>query len=277
MTENHVSVNETINIDVDKRLVITASSQAYSILLLQNNTLIGSAECSLENKDKNIWYFNRLLVKEKYCNKGYGTILINHLLGYILGIGAILHLDINPYGWGLTYEQLREFYTKKGFVEFATEDKDFTTFYYNYHEKEVNVTESITKLICNILLNENFIIQRYLSKTTNSIYLKLDYGVCNSIRISDHPGKKNLHYRYNVIIGGEDTIIDDDGYTRFYYNENSIHDMIQQIRFDRCLKIDTYGNDNYGKFMRKNYVEHINDKGFWSDAEFVIKGENEND
>ena len=29
--------------------------------------------------------------------------------------------------------------------------------------------------------------------------------------------------------------------------------------------------------MRKNYVEHINDKGLWSDAEFVIKGENEND
>ena len=48
--------------------------------------------------------------------------------------------------------------------------------------------------MCELLLEKGFIVQRYDSVTTNSIYLKLDYGMCNSIRISDHKGKKHLSY-----------------------------------------------------------------------------------
>ena len=52
--------------------------------------------------------------------------------------------------------------------------------------------------MCELLLEKGFIVQRYDSVTTNSIYLKLDYGMCNSIRISDHKGKKHLSYMYNL-------------------------------------------------------------------------------
>ena len=54
--------------------------------------------------------------------------------------------------------------------------------------------------IIKTLKSIGFVIQRYDAYSTNSIYLKLDYGVCNSIRISDHTGKKYLKYRYNVIL-----------------------------------------------------------------------------
>lgn len=53
--------------------------------------------------------------------------------------------------------------------------------------------------ICYDLKNAGFIIQRVDARTSNSIYLKLDYGVGNSIRISDHKSRKEgLVFKYNV-------------------------------------------------------------------------------
>ena len=39
-------------------------------------------------------------------------------------------------------------------------------------------------------LAEGFTVHRYDAYSTSSVYLKLDCGMCNSIRISDHRGKK---------------------------------------------------------------------------------------
>lgn len=47
----------------------------------------------------------------------------------------------------------------------------------------------ICNKIIDFLLDNGFSVLRYDAYSTNSIYLKLDYGVCYSIRISDHPGK----------------------------------------------------------------------------------------
>lgn len=47
-------------------------------------------------------------------------------------------------------------------------------------------------------LAEGFTVHRYDAYSTSSVYLKLDCGMCNSIRISDHRGKKHLAYRYNI-------------------------------------------------------------------------------
>ena len=57
---------------------------------------------------------------------------------------------------------------------------------------------ALADFITGQLIREGFVVQRYDSCTSDSIYLKLDYGVCNSIRISDHQGKKHLKYRYNI-------------------------------------------------------------------------------
>lgn len=122
--------------------------------------------------------------------------------------------------------------------------------------------------IVSILKDKGFVIQRYDAYSTDSVYLKLDYGVCNSIRISDHEGKKHLCYRYNMIIGCEDNIVEEK-YIRYYFNENNIVGLINQILFDRQVKLQKYGKQAYRNFMKKNMLEHRNDNGFWKDAKFV--------
>ena len=61
--------------------------------------------------------------------------------------------------------------------------------------------KQIAKVLVQKLLDMGFTVHRYNAVTTNSIYLKLDYGVCCGIRIADHNGKKKYHYRFNVVKG----------------------------------------------------------------------------
>ena len=64
-------------------------------------------------------------------------------------------------------------------------------------EKERTLQE-IADSICRRLKKKGFSILHYDAMSTDSIYLKLDYGVCNSIRIGGHRGKSKLKYRYNI-------------------------------------------------------------------------------
>lgn len=61
-----------------------------------------------------------------------------------------------------------------------------------------SIITQVADTLCRRLLSAGFIVHRYDAYSTNSIYLKLDCGVCNSIRISDHTGKGYLKYRYNI-------------------------------------------------------------------------------
>ena len=123
--------------------------------------------------------------------------------------------------------------------------------------------------IIKMLQTRDFVIQRYDSYTSDSVYIKLDYGVANSIRISDHEGKSHLRYRYNVIIGGEDNIIEDE-YIRYYFNESSIDNLLNQILFDKTAKIAKYGAKGYNNLMNKNLINSKGSAGFWSKARTVF-------
>ena len=59
--------------------------------------------------------------------------------------------------------------------------------------------KQIAKILVKKLKELGFIIHRYNAFSTNSIYLKLDYGIACGIRIADHEGRKKYHYRFNVI------------------------------------------------------------------------------
>ena len=61
--------------------------------------------------------------------------------------------------------------------------------------------KQIAKILIDELSKFQFVIHRYDAVTTNSIYLKLDFGVCCGIRIADHSGKKKYHYRFNIVKG----------------------------------------------------------------------------
>ena len=125
-----------------------------------------------------------------------------------------------------------------------------------------NLADSIVER----LIEEGFIIQRYDAYTTDSIYLKLDHGVCNSIRISNHAGKKHLKYRYNIgpYIDGFHVV--KDKYDRFYYPADGLEDMIAHIMEDRELKLSRYGCESYAGYMLKNKNDRAGSPGFWREA-----------
>lgn len=110
---------------------------------------------------------------------------------------------------------------------------------------------------------QGIVIHRYNAYSTNSIYLKLDYGVCNSIRISDHSGKQHLSYRYNI---GTDLTRDtrvNNGYIQHYYAMYEVDLMIDKIIDDRRAKIDKFGAEKYKEYMETNKHASQNKKGFW--------------
>lgn len=125
-----------------------------------------------------------------------------------------------------------------------------------------NLADSIAKR----LIANGFTVQRYNAYTTNSIYLKLDYGVCNSIRISDHPGKKYLKYRYNIGSFVKEYREEKDRYNRYYYRIDKAENMIRRIIKDRDFKKSRYGESGYKAFMEKNKRDKSGTAGFWKEA-----------
>lgn len=138
---------------------------------------------------------------------------------------------------------------------------------------QIKVIRDIAFVITNALKEKCLVIQQYESYSTNSVYIKLDYGVLNSIRISDHKGKKHLKYKYNLIIGGIDNIIEDK-FIRYYFGENSVYALINQVLFDRQFKIRKYGMGGYISFMKKNKQEKGNTEGFWKHATIIHDNSN---
>ena len=110
------------------------------------------------------------------------------------------------------------------------------------------------KQVANILVNElknlDFIVHRHNSVTTNSIYLKLDYGVCCGIRISNHNGKKKYHYKFNVIEGYKgDKITYFRNLISYFYTFAELPQLLQKVQEEKQLKIQKYGIDKYKQII----------------------------
>ena len=98
---------------------------------------------------------------------------------------------------------------------------------------------ALADFITGQLIREGFVVQRYDACTSDSIYLKLDYGVCNSIRIIGHQGKKHLKYRYNIGPFVEEYSMEKDKFDRFYYRADKAKNMIRSWRTGSPKSPDT--------------------------------------
>ena len=114
---------------------------------------------------------------------------------------------------------------------------------------------------------KGFILQYYVAYSTNSCYIKLDYGISNSIRISDHKGKDKYPYKFNLMMD-LDKSYEEDG--RYYYSVKDYEKMLLDIRSFKDLQLDKYGFYYY-EYMLKNKKDAKNKKGFW------VKAKNYND
>lgn len=114
-------------------------------------------------------------------------------------------------------------------------------------------------------LRGKVIIHRYDAYSTNSVYLKFDYGVANSLRISDHPGKKYLKYRYNIITTQKCKQSKRDcGYERIYYTPEMINAVCRDIIAAKEEKKKRYRD--YNGIVKQKAAEVFNEKGFWQQA-----------
>ena len=115
----------------------------------------------------------------------------------------------------------------------------------------------------------DLIIQRYDAYSTNSIYLKFDYGVAYSLRISDHKGKQKLKYRYNVQLDYSNATMVYD-HQRFYYPSNKLTELAEKILYERSMRIQLYGWEQYKIYMEINKEKGRQKKnGFWAQAKIV--------
>jgi hypothetical protein len=104
---------------------------------------------------------------------------------------------------------------------------------------EISIKQ-ICSLLTIILKSNGFSLLLYRSKTSASVYLKLDYGACGSIRISNHPGKKKYRYTYNIHTHqqGEEHRVDR-GVRRHYYGVDAIAALVLQLQIDRTYRVAT--------------------------------------
>ena len=117
--------------------------------------------------------------------------------------------------------------------------------------------KQIAKVLIEELLRLGFVVHRYNAVTTNSIYLKLDFGVCCGIRIADHNGKKKYHYRFNVIKDySGDKIIYFKNLISFFYTFEELPQLLEEIQKERQLKQQRYGISNYKSYMEKEKVNN---------------------
>lgn len=135
------------------------------------------------------------------------------------------------------------------------------------------IIENVRDILIKELKAAGFKIMLYESTTTNSIYLKLDYGVMHSIRISDHEGKKHLQYRYNVLttVTGFDKRKSPQGWERFYYSPYLVGELIKVLKSRRSAKIMVMGEKKkrYQNEMLNHRQRNSGSKGFWSQAREV--------
>ena len=110
----------------------------------------------------------------------------------------------------------------------------------------------VTNILVSKLLDMGFIVHRYNSHSTSSIYLKLDYGLSCGIRIADHPGKKKYSYRFNVIkdyVGNK--VILKDGLICRFYDFNELDSVLNAVQQEKQQKLNKYGLKNYQRYMEK--------------------------
>ena len=117
--------------------------------------------------------------------------------------------------------------------------------------------KQIAKVLIEELLKLGFVVHRYNAVTTNSIYLKLDFGVCCGIRIADHSGKKKYHYRFNVVKNHDgDKIIYFKNLISFFYTFEELPQLLKEVQKERQLKQQRYGINNYKSYMEKEKVNN---------------------
>lgn len=131
----------------------------------------------------------------------------------------------------------------------------------------MNKEKKIARKVIELLHKRGFIVKQHCSKTSKSIYIKIDNGLIPAIRISDHKRYNDDNCKFNLIRdydGLKYEIIK--GKVKKYYKYNHIARLITDIELERNSKVLTMGYSKYRKVLTnnktiensKNYKSYIN-------------------
>ena len=127
--------------------------------------------------------------------------------------------------------------------------------------------------IAQALVREGFTVHRYDAEKTDSVYLKLDWGACNSIRISDHPGFQHAKHRYNIGPWISVPMKVEDMLLMFFWPVDEVSEMVERVKADRTARIDWVGESGYARAVERRKREARSAKsGFWARARKVKGG-----
>lgn len=124
-----------------------------------------------------------------------------------------------------------------------------------------NKEKKFAKRLISLLNKRGFIVKAHKSKTSKSIYLKIDNGLIPNVRISDHKRYNDDNCKYNVIRkydGPRLEIVK--GKLKKYYQYASIGRLVTDIEIERSEKILRIGYQRYKdkltkkKSPKKEYV-----------------------
>jgi len=132
-----------------------------------------------------------------------------------------------------------------------------------------NAIRMVADELVQCLKAEGFTIQRYDAYSTESVYLKLDYGIAYTVRISNHPGKKHLRYTYNLIIGYRGKrFIKQKGTWRQFFSFDQVENLVTAIIDGRRWVKEKYHPD-YAQSMEDSKLKNQGKAGFWAQAVLV--------
>lgn len=144
--------------------------------------------------------------------------------------------------------------------------------------RQVRRRRSQVQTIADRLIGElkarGIVVHRTDAVNSASAYLKLDYGILGSVRISDHLGTGEvLGFRWNLMseIGEPYTTTDlEQGHDRHWYGWVHLGDMIGHIERYRAQRQQQMGQEGYVVAMGRNeWNINRTRKGFWEKARRV--------
>lgn len=110
----------------------------------------------------------------------------------------------------------------------------------------INKEKRLAKKVTMLLNKRGFIVKQHRSRTSKSIYLKIDNGAIPAIRISDHKRLNADNCKYNIIKnykGPKNEIIK--GKIKKYYHYNNLGRPVTDIELERNSKIMSIGYSKY--------------------------------
>lgn len=117
----------------------------------------------------------------------------------------------------------------------------------------INKEKQIARKIVLMLNKRGFIVKKHYSKTSKSIYIKIDKGLIPAIRISDHKKYNNDNCKFNIVknyYGLNTEIVK--GKVKKYYRYNNIARLIADIELERSNKILSIGYSKYRNILLNN-------------------------